>query len=133
MTAALKEVVSPFVSAARFWVMCEGWAAGLGFSKLAGFQSEVEAQEYSYNGRLGNVHTKQFGRPKPPSVTLERALDNTGFAQLFSWHQLARMNNPPENRDAGILTVEIGIAPVKPAEFVVFRISQFSGGAGLEE
>ena len=42
-------------------------------------------------------------------------------------------NNPPENRDVGILTVEIGIAPVKPAEFVVFRISQFSGGAGLEE
>ncbi|HEY0452636.1 phage tail sheath family protein [Actinophytocola sp.] len=42
-------------------------------------------------------------------------------------------NNPPENRDAGILTVEIGIAPVKPAEFVVFRISQFAEGAGLEE
>ena len=42
-------------------------------------------------------------------------------------------NNPPENRDAGILTVEIGIAPVKPAEFVVFRISQFADGAGLEE
>ena len=41
-------------------------------------------------------------------------------------------NNPPENRDAGILTVEIGIAPVKPAEFVVFRITQFTGGAGLE-
>ncbi|HSV65915.1 MAG TPA: phage tail sheath subtilisin-like domain-containing protein [Mycobacteriales bacterium] len=42
-------------------------------------------------------------------------------------------NNPPENRDAGILTVEIGIAPVKPAEFVVFRISQFAQGAALEE
>jgi uncharacterized protein len=42
-------------------------------------------------------------------------------------------NNPPENRDAGILTVEIGIAPVKPAEFVVFRISQFSDGAGVSE
>lgn len=42
-------------------------------------------------------------------------------------------NNPPENRDVGILTVEIGIAPVKPAEFVVFRISQFAEGAGLEE
>ena len=42
-------------------------------------------------------------------------------------------NNPPENRDAGILTVEIGIAPVKPAEFVVFRISQFADGAGLSE
>jgi uncharacterized protein len=34
--------------------------------------------------------------------------------------------NPPENRDAGIVTTEIGVAPVKPAEFVVFRIAQFS-------
>ncbi len=42
-------------------------------------------------------------------------------------------NNPAENRDAGMLTVEIGIAPVKPAEFVIFRISQFADGAGLEE
>jgi phage tail sheath protein FI len=42
-------------------------------------------------------------------------------------------NNPPENRDVGILTVEIGIAPVKPAEFVVFRLSQLADGAALEE
>jgi hypothetical protein len=42
-------------------------------------------------------------------------------------------NNPPESRDAGQLIVDIGIAPVKPAEFVVFRIAQFSGGATVEE
>jgi hypothetical protein len=42
-------------------------------------------------------------------------------------------NNPPESRDAGNLVVEIGIAPVKPAEFIIFRISQFSEGAALEE
>jgi hypothetical protein len=42
-------------------------------------------------------------------------------------------NNPPETRDAGQLIVDIGIAPVKPAEFVVFRIAQFSGGATVEE
>jgi len=42
-------------------------------------------------------------------------------------------NNPPSSRDEGILVVEIGIAPVKPAEFVVFRISQYADGAGLEE
>jgi phage tail sheath protein FI len=42
-------------------------------------------------------------------------------------------NNPPESRDLGILTVEIGMAPVKPAEFVVFRISQFADGSGLSE
>jgi phage tail sheath protein FI len=38
--------------------------------------------------------------------------------------------NPPEVRDAGILVCEVGIAPVKPAEFVVFRISQFSDAGG---
>ncbi len=41
--------------------------------------------------------------------------------------------NPPEVRDAGQLIVEIGIAPVKPAEFVIFRISQWQGGASVEE
>ncbi len=41
--------------------------------------------------------------------------------------------NPSEVIDAGQLVVEIGIAPVKPAEFVVFRIAQFSGGASLTE
>ena len=34
--------------------------------------------------------------------------------------------NPPESRDLGMVTTEIGIAPVKPAEFVIFRISQWS-------
>ncbi|HSE46926.1 MAG TPA: phage tail sheath subtilisin-like domain-containing protein [Gemmatimonadales bacterium] len=38
-------------------------------------------------------------------------------------------NNPPELRDAGQLVIDIGLAPVKPAEFVIFRISQFTPGA----
>jgi len=42
-------------------------------------------------------------------------------------------NNPPENVDVGILTVDIGLAPVKPAEFVVFRVSQLAQGAELAE
>ena len=41
--------------------------------------------------------------------------------------------NPSEFIDAGQVTCEIGIAPVKPAEFVVFRLAQFSGGASLAE
>ena len=41
-------------------------------------------------------------------------------------------NNPPETRDAGQLIIDIGIAPVKPAEFVVFRIAQFSGSPDAE-
>jgi phage tail sheath protein FI len=38
--------------------------------------------------------------------------------------------NPPESIDEGKLVVEVGIAPVKPAEFVVFRISQQKQIAG---
>ncbi|MDY6892245.1 MAG: phage tail sheath subtilisin-like domain-containing protein [Chloroflexota bacterium] len=35
--------------------------------------------------------------------------------------------NPVEIRDAGQVITEIGICPVKPAEFVIFRISQWAG------
>jgi phage tail sheath protein FI len=41
--------------------------------------------------------------------------------------------NPPEIVDLGQVVCEIGVAPVKPAEFVVFRLAQFSGGASVSE
>ncbi len=41
--------------------------------------------------------------------------------------------NPPDVVDAGQLVVEIGLAPVKPAEFVIFRIGQMASGGGVEE
>src|ERR1051325_2221534 len=40
--------------------------------------------------------------------------------------------NPPEVIDAGMVITVIGIAPVKPAEFVVFRIGQGAGGTQVE-
>lgn len=36
--------------------------------------------------------------------------------------------NPPDVRDRGMLFIDIGLAPVKPAEFVIFRLSQWAGG-----
>jgi uncharacterized protein len=36
--------------------------------------------------------------------------------------------NPADVRDRGQLFIDVGLAPVKPAEFVIFRLSQFSGG-----
>jgi hypothetical protein len=35
--------------------------------------------------------------------------------------------NPPQIRDLGQLIIEVGLAPVKPAEFVIFRITQWAG------
>jgi phage tail sheath protein FI len=36
--------------------------------------------------------------------------------------------NPADVRDRGQLFIDIGLAPVKPAEFVIFRLSQWAGG-----
>lgn len=40
-------------------------------------------------------------------------------------------NNVAESIDVGQVICEIGVAPVKPAEFVIFRLAQFSGGTSL--
>jgi phage tail sheath protein FI len=42
-------------------------------------------------------------------------------------------NNPKETVDEGKLIIEVGIAPVKPAEFVIFQISQWQGGGETSE
>ncbi|HYN95482.1 MAG TPA: phage tail sheath subtilisin-like domain-containing protein [Pilimelia sp.] len=39
--------------------------------------------------------------------------------------------NPAEAIDAGQVVCLVGVAPVKPAEFVVFQLSQYSGGMSL--
>jgi hypothetical protein len=41
--------------------------------------------------------------------------------------------NPPEVVDAGQLICEIGMCPVKPAEFVIFRIGQMDAGGDVAE
>jgi phage tail sheath protein FI len=38
--------------------------------------------------------------------------------------------NPPDVIEAGQVVCEVGISPVKPAEFVIFRLSQFVDGGG---
>ena len=68
-------------------------------------------------------------------------------AMLLLWRQGALMGaapeqaffvkcdeetNPQEEIDAGKVTTLIGIAPVKPAEFVIFRIGQTAAGAVVE-
>lgn len=40
--------------------------------------------------------------------------------------------NPPESIDAGMVVTLVGLAPVKPAEFIVFRIGQHAGGVQVQ-
>ncbi|MDV2997159.1 MAG: hypothetical protein N4J56_006864 [Chroococcidiopsis sp. SAG 2025] len=42
-------------------------------------------------------------------------------------------NNPPETMILGRLYIDVGVCPVRPAEFVIFRISQWNGPEGEQE
>ena len=61
------------------------------------------------------------------TVWSDGALFGASPAQAFYVKCDAEIN-PPEQRDLGRLFIEIGMSPVKPAEFVIFRISQWAGG-----
>lgn len=60
------------------------------------------------------------------------ALQGATPAQAF-FVKCDEETNPQENIDAGIVTTVIGMAPVKPAEFVVFRISQYAAVGEISE
>ncbi len=85
---------------------------------------------------------------EPNDMTLWKAIrrDISAFLTI-QWRQGALMGatpeeaffvqcdaetNPPEVIDAGQVVAVIGIAPVKPAEFVIFRIGQSAAGTQVE-
>jgi len=59
------------------------------------------------------------------TVWLSGALFGTTPEQAF-YVKCDAETNPPELRDLGQMVCEIGMAPVKPAEFVIFRFSQWA-------
>ncbi len=76
--------------------------------------------------------------PNDPTLWKSIVRDISAFLRLL-WSQGALMGatpeqaffvkcdeetNPPEVVDAGQVVIVVGVAPVKPAEFVIFRISQ---------
>lgn len=54
------------------------------------------------------------------------ALFGTTAAQAF-YVKCDAETNPPSIRDAGQVVTEVGVAIARPAEFVIFRISQWAG------
>jgi phage tail sheath protein FI len=86
---------------------------------------------------------------EPNSEPLWQRVRRVVMSFLFGvWRDGALMGQKPEEAyyvkcdrttmsqsdiDNGRLIVEIGIAPVKPAEFVIFRIGQWSGGSSVDE
>jgi len=86
---------------------------------------------------------------EPNDITLWKKLTRDVRAYLMRvWRSGALFGQTPEDAfyvkcdyetnpryliDAGQVNVQIGICPVKPAEFVIFSIGQWDGGALIEE
>ena len=85
---------------------------------------------------------------EPNDYTLWKSIcrDISAFLTVL-WRDGALMGRTPEEAffvkcddetntreviDAGMVVTLIGIAPVKPAEFIIFRISQYQGGVKIE-
>ena len=84
--------------------------------------------------------------PNDPSLWKAIRRDVSAFLRLL-WRDGALMGatpeeaffvkcdsetNPPEVIDEGRVVIVIGVAPVKPAEFVIFKIGQHAGGVDVE-
>jgi phage tail-like protein len=92
------------VSAPRFYIDIQGVPAA-SFQEMSSLVSEVEAQEYIYCNEQGAVsHTKQFGKTKPPEVTLKRGFDSD--KSLWMWHLQVRANSPSAPQDATLHVVQ---------------------------
>jgi phage tail-like protein len=103
MAADAKEQTQ-VISAARFYIDFMNLGR-IAFSELGGISSKVASQEYIYNTATGDtVHTKQYGKTEPPTITLKRGLDIDGNAKLLAWHALARAGKP-DGRGDGFLVI----------------------------
>ncbi|WP_042423860.1 phage tail protein [Streptacidiphilus anmyonensis] len=80
--------VPSVVTASRFLVSADAVKVLVYFSELGGITSEVESTEYiSASSNKGEiVHSRQFGKTKPPTVVLKRGVDGGG--EMWAWHRM---------------------------------------------
>ncbi|MFC4857274.1 phage tail protein [Actinophytocola glycyrrhizae] len=92
------------ISAPRFYIEFSH-IGKIAFSELGGITTKVATQEYIYNNDKGEtVHTKQYGKTEPPTITLKRGLDWDGNHKLMVWHAMSRRGDPAA-RSSGTLIV----------------------------
>jgi phage tail-like protein len=108
------------VSAARFVIDFPQPLGRIAFAELGGIASKVGSQEYIYNDDKGQtIHTKQFGKTEPPTITLKRGLDTEGNRLIMLWHHRARTGDPTARLD-GLLTVMDAKTP--PSIQIVYKL-----------
>jgi phage tail-like protein len=84
------------------------------FSELAGITSELETVEYMEASAQGPVFGRLFGKAKPPTVTLKRAMGNNDDTKwIWAWHAQARLGDTSAFKDTTLTLFGAG-APDTP-------------------
>jgi phage tail-like protein len=87
------------MSASTFVIQVDGIQVA-SFSELSGISTEVEPVEYISTGPEGILHTKQYGKTKPPSVTLKRGMDAESY--MWAWHQAVLQGEPTARKTCSL-------------------------------
>lgn len=108
-TPKMRPMAGPgnIVGAPRFRVQIGGQTVA-SFQELSGINTEVEPTQYLYTKNGNTHHTKQFGKTKPPTITLKRGLDSKRM--MWAWHQQVLAGSPTARKDA-VLVVYNGNTP----------------------
>jgi phage tail-like protein len=95
------------VNAPRFYITIDSYPVA-SFQEMTTMVSEVDVQEYvccDSTSSPGAISlTKQYGKTKPPEVTLKRGFDKD--KTLWAWHLLVRNGDPTAPKDAFLNVVQ---------------------------
>jgi phage tail-like protein len=107
------------MSASTFVIQVDGVNVAT-FSELAGINTEVEPVEYISTGPEGIIHTKQFGKTKPPSVTLKRGLDSE--SKMWAWHQAVLRGDPTARKTCSLQLFAAAASPRSGTPIITYLL-----------
>jgi phage tail-like protein len=96
------------MSASTFVIQVDGIQVA-SFTELSGISTEVEPVEYIATGPEGILHTKQYGKTKPPMVMLKRGVDTETY--MWAWHQAVLMGEPTARKTCSLQLFAASVSP----------------------
>jgi phage tail-like protein len=109
------------LSAPRFIVQpIGGGKPSWSFSEMSNITTEVEMNEFIYCDPDGAIHhTKQYGKTKPPSVTLKKPMDTD--RSLWAWHMSVQLGNQEARLDCTLQVFLPGSPGMPPTGKPMFQ------------
>ncbi|HEX4061750.1 MAG TPA: phage tail protein [Streptosporangiaceae bacterium] len=102
------------VTAPRFILQTVTNSTTWAFAELTNIAMEVEPHELIYCHPDGAIqHTKQYGKTKPPTVTLKKFMDSD--TSLWAWHVAAQAGSPNARLDCTLTVYKAGSPGLAPS------------------